>query len=226
MSPVPITGSVLAAGDAAGGAEVVLFGLAGERPVLLAAAETRADGTFALAPPEPVDGPIAVLARLRGDAIGVAAVELPGPPQGPVTLDVPGPGWDVTVAVERGEGDPEDLTIALEPDVPETVPARLRPFINQRAPGVFAGSFVTRELVGDALTLRVMPGRWRITGRFIDLNRPNITDPDTRNVVVTGARSEPDGAPLPGTETGGFLFDVDRDRRVTLVLREVPDAEL
>lgn len=81
-------------------------------------------------------------------------------------------------------------------------------------------------MAGVTLTVRVLPGTWRIAGEFLDHDRPNIPEPDFRNYVVTAARSEPDGAPLPGTETAGFAVDVDRDRRVSVVLREVPDAEL
>lgn len=224
--PDTLTGTVRADGDAVAGAEVVLFGLAGERPEILAAGATDADGAFALPAGEDLSGPLAVLARLTGEVVGVAAVEIAAPPDGPVAIDLAGPARTVTIGVEREAGDPETLTIALEPDAPPTVSARLRPFVNQLAPGVFAGRFVTRELTGDELVLRVLPGQWRITGEFLDPNRPNMPDPGFRNVIVTGVRSDPDGAPLPGSETGGFVLEVDRDRRVSLALREVPDAEL
>jgi hypothetical protein len=74
--------------------------------------------------------------------------------------------------------------------------------------------------------VRVLPGTWRVAGESIDHDRPNVPEPDFRNYVAAAARGEPDGAPLPGDEIAGFAVEVDRDRRITLVLREVPDAEL
>jgi hypothetical protein len=223
VQPETVTGTVRAEGDAVAGAEVLLFG-PGERPELLATGTTDAGGSFALAPAGGAAGPLAVLARLKGDVIGVAAREVAA--AGEVELDLPGPARTLTIAVASDVGRPEALTVALEPAEPAGVPERLRPFINQRAPGVFDGRFLTRELTGDALTVRVLPGTWRVAGEFLDHDRPNIPEPDFRNYVVAAVRSEPDGAPLPGTESAGFALEVDRDRRISVVLREVPDAEL
>lgn len=222
VQPEIVTGTVRAEGNAVAGAEVLLFG-PGERPTLLVSGTTDAGGSFALAPGGG-EGPLTVLARLTGEVIGVAAREVPT--DGPADLDLPGPARTLTIAVAGDVGTPAALTLALEPAAPAGVPARLRPFINQRAPGVFHGRFLTRELTGETLILRVLPGTWRIAGEFLDHDRPNIPEPDFRNYIVTAARSEPDGTPLPGTETAGYALDVDRDRRVTVVLREVPDAEL
>jgi hypothetical protein len=224
--PVPtetVTGTVRAEGDAVAGAEVLLFG-PGERPTLLATGTTGADGSFALAPGGGAKGPLAVLARLKGEVVGVAAREVEA--ARPVELDLAGPARTLTIAVAGDAGRPDALVLALEPDAPADVPERLRPFVDQTAPGVFAGRFLTRELTGETLTVRVLPGRWRIAGESLNHDRPNIPAPDFRNYVVAAARSEPDGAPLPGGESAGFALDVDRDRRVTVVLREVPDAEL
>jgi hypothetical protein len=51
-------------------------------------------------------------------------------------------------------------------------------------------------------------------------------EPLLRGDLWRSARSEPDGAELPGTPSSGFKVQVDRDRRLTLVLREVPDEDL
>jgi hypothetical protein len=218
-----VTGTVRAEGDAVAGAEVLLFG-PGERAAQLASGTTAADGSFALTPSADTEGPLAVLVRLKGDPIGVAARELPT--AGPVELDLAGPARTLTIAVASDVGRPDTLIVALEPEAPAEVSERLRPFINQRTPDVFDYRFLTRELTDDTLTLRVLPGRWRIAGEFIDYDRMNMPAPDFRNFVATAARSEPDGAPLPGDETAGFALDVDRDRRVTVMLREVADEEL
>ena len=44
--------------------------------------------------------------------------------------------------------------------------------------------------------------------------------------MTAEARSGPDGAPLTASSSGGFELDVDGDRRVTLVLRELADEAL
>jgi hypothetical protein len=218
-----VTGTVRLDGKAVGGAEVLLFG-AGERPPLLATGLTDAGGAFALTTAGPAEGPLAVLARLKDDVIGVAAREVVT--AGPVTIDLSGPPRTLTIAVISDVGRPDGLTIGLAPSAPTDVPERLWSFINQRAPGVFDGRFATRELTGDRITVRVLPGTWKLAGEFLGHDRPNIPEPDFRNYIVASARSEPDGAPLPGTETAGFGLDVAQDCSVSVSLREVLDAEL
>lgn len=219
MAADTVTGTVRVAGDAVAGADVLLFG-PGEPPALVATATTDAEGAFAL-DPGGAAGPFTVLTRLTGEVLGVAAREVEG--TGPVDLEPAGPARTLTVASQPPHG---SLTVALEPEAPAAVPERLRPFVNQRAPGVFAGRFATRALTGEALAVRVLPGTWRIAGESIDPNRPNMPDPGFANVIATAARAEPGGDPLPGDEVAGFALTVDRDRRVTLHLREVGDAEL
>ena len=217
-----VTGTV----RGAAGAEVLLFG-PGEPPPLLAAGLTDAGGAFALEPAADAPaGPATVLVKLKGDPVGVLArdVELPDP--APVELELPARVSSLTARIESDAGYPQRLTLSLDPVRPEAVPERLWPFVHMCANGAFESSYDTRSFTGTAVTARVLPGAWRVSARFIDLNRPNILEPDFRNYETAGARSEPDGAALEGTSYRGFGVDVDSDREVRLILREVPDEEL
>ena len=202
------------------GAEVLLFG-PGERPPLLATGVTDGAGAFALEVDDAADS-ATVLVKLKGDLVGVLARKVSLPAAAPVELR-PGVSFTLSGSIENGDG---ELILALEPARPEGVPERLWPFINQRAEGVFDGRFETRRLEGRTFAVRLLPGVWRVGAEFLDHNRPNIIEPDFHNYLTAAARSEPDGAELVGTEYTGYEVDVQEDRRVTLTLREVDDAEL
>jgi hypothetical protein len=207
------------------GADVLLFG-PGDRPVLLAAGLTDAAGAFALEPSaNDLPDTATLLVKLKGDPVGVLAraVKLPRPVH--VEL-VPSVAFALRIGIESDSGSPDELVLALEPIRPEGVPERLWPFINQRGPGVFDGRFLTRTISEPESSVRLLPGIWTVGAEFLDHNRPNMTEPDFHNYVTTSARSEPDGAPLAGSEHGGYEIEVGDDRRVTLTLREVDDEEL
>jgi hypothetical protein len=213
------------AGAPAPGAEVVLFG-PGERPELLASGVTDGGGGFALEPaaqPAPVTA--TVVLRLKGEPLAVMSRDVTLPRPAPVELDADGPFFTVSATIASETGFPRELLVAFDPDAPDGLDARLRPFLTQQAPGVFAGHYATRDVTGREFTARVQRGVWRLGGQFIDHNRPMITAPDFRNYIVTAART-PDGRALPGNESRGFELAVDGDTELTLVLREVADEEL
>jgi hypothetical protein len=221
-APPLVTGAVTADGVAVSGAEIVLFG-PGEPPRFLTAGTTDAGGAFALEP-ESNGGSATVLARLGTDPVAVLAREVDMPRPRPLALDV-GPLATVAVTVESDVGHPDELIVSLDPVEPAGVPDPLRPFVNQRAPDVFAGRFAARTVHGPRFDVRLQRGRWRVTAQFIDHDRPNMVAPKFRNYIAAAARGG-DGAALPGDESRGFELAVDGDTELTLVLREVADEEL
>lgn len=189
---------------------------------LLATAVTDVQGAFALEPGTaelPSTG--IVVAKFKDDVVGVLTSEIELPPATAIELDATGPFHSVAITLESDAGLPRELTVIADPVRPDGVPQDVVPFLNQRAVGVFDGRYAARTVTPPSSELRLQRGTWRLRGESVNSDRPNIEAPGFRNYVTAEVRSEPDGATLPG-----FELDVDRDRSITLVLRELPDEEL
>jgi hypothetical protein len=223
-----VTGTVLVDGAGAPATDILLFAREpGARPRLLATGVTDGRGSFALEP-DPADLPqrATVVAKLTDEIVGVLTCDVELPRPAPVRLEAHGPFYSVDVTIESDAGFPDELRLGLDPVRPEGVPEDLLPFLNQRAPGVFDNRYARRAVRGRSFGARVQRGVWRLGGEAINYDRPNIPAPDFKNYAVAAVRPDPEGAELPATPGGSVELAVDGDRRIALILREVPDDEL
>lgn len=230
MADPLVTGTLRAAGVAAAGAEVQLFAHEPEavpRLRLLAGGVTDPSGAFALEPAaDDVPARGILVAKLKDDPVGVLTSEVELPAAAAVDLAADGPFYSIAGTVESDAGLPAELTLVADPVRPDGVPDDVVPFLSQSAPGVFDGRYAAHTVTPPSFQVRLQRGRWRLRAEYVNYDRPNIHEPDFRNYATAEVRTEPDGASAPGTPSRGFELDVDGDRRVTLVLRELLDDEL
>jgi hypothetical protein len=215
-----IAGTLRVEGRPLGGQDVLAFDPAG--PSLLAVGTTDDRGEFRL----DVDGAreAAVMAKVRADVLAVVAATVAVSSERRVELDAAGPFFEISGRLESEIGYPDRLDVFLDPTRLDGVPEALLPFAKMKAEGVFDARYFERGVDGRDFRFRVAPGRWRIGGSVIDLERGSWVAPQHRNYVVDHVRAE--GDELDGRWTSGFELDVAGDRRIALVLRELADHEL
>ena len=211
-----VRGSVAVEGRPVGGQDVLAMPPGGGPA--LAVARTDDTGAFAL----DVDGDVALLAKVRTDALGVAAGSAGAGDD--AALVVEGPLASVSVRVESDVGFPDELDVFFTPEALAGVPAELMTFVTQREPGVYETRFVKRSVTEREWTVRLQAGVWRLGAEYVNLDRAHLARPDFLNYVTASASA--DGEALPGDRVEGFRLEVGGDRVVTLRLRELADSEL
>jgi hypothetical protein len=99
VTATAVTGSVRVDGEAVPGSDVLLFG-PGERPRLLATAVTDAAGAFTLESDDDLPRAPTILAKLKGDPIGVLTHDVePSSTPARVELDAAGPQHSITATM-------------------------------------------------------------------------------------------------------------------------------
>jgi hypothetical protein len=162
-------------------------------------ATVRPDGSWELAPQEPVDR---VVFQLTGDRLGAVAVavEDAGTVAAPrlatlaLTLRDAAPGAAVWLDPEALEGFPDELLEVLRTHPDGTV-------------DLHVGAWTAHE---PSLTIAVQPGRYRLSGGLIALH------PTSSGQSVAGLRPAEDGPETVADETGEVTFEVTQDAGVQL----------
>jgi hypothetical protein len=203
-----LTGRVLADSLPQAGSRV----LAIDAARLLAHADTRADGSFALALPDGT-ATVTLFAMVRGSAIGVVhrAVELPAAAEVVLALERV---WPLTV---RAEGDvPEGLRLRLEPVRAAGVPDALLHWIHASVDEMTEAQLAIAAFDGTEARVAVQEGRWRLSAE-LDL------DVDALTQGMTPARWYTTGARLPsGERLEAPELDVAGPASVILEIARVP----
>lgn len=205
------TGTLTIAGSPAAGEQLVLF--APGRPPLLDVATSEAGGRFAFGVAGALPPGAGVLAKARGDAVGLAWEEVDG---GPLAIDVPGPFHAVRIRLAGAEA-PDGLTLWLDPDAP-ALPRDAARLVYVGGPRVREAHYLRRPLPPGGCDLRLAAGAWRLGAEALFPDRvpgygPN---PDRAAVRATAA-----GAPLAGDREDGFRLDVGGPVELTLELAPV-----
>ncbi len=200
------TGTLTIAGRPAAGEQVVL--LVPGTPPQLDVATTAAGGRFAFDAGAPG---ARVLAKARGDAVGLAWAELDG---GPLAIDIPGPFHPVTIRLTGAEPPPE-LSLWLDPD---GLPRDLARLAHVGGPRVREAHYLRRPLPPEGCVLRLAAGAWRLgaEARFPDRTPGFGPNPDRAAVRATAG-----GHDLEGGAEDGYALAVAGPLDVTLELAEV-----
>jgi hypothetical protein len=205
---VSLSGLVHAEGAPAAGAVVLLT--IPRDPWVLGAAETAADGTWAIATAGPVPDDAEVLVTLRGPLLG-ATWRPAAAAGGALALD--GPFHTLAISAPGG------AEVYVDPDRPAGVPEHLRGYLRLRSATVEDAHVATLPLVDGRASVRVAPGRWIVGGGTPVPDGPLTPEPAPTGLAPVAAAQ--DGSELRGSPYGGYDVEVAGDTHVELRLGEV-----
>jgi hypothetical protein len=221
MTTTTIEGSVRVGDAPAAGADVLWIAPGMDR--LLATATAGAGGRFRVEGAPPGD----LLVRLAEPDRALIAHRHVAAGGGPVDVDLDLAAVapvTLTAEIASDAGWPPVLDVFIDPEAVEQVPSGLGRFFHQKGPSVFAGHFLTIPVAGRSFSLELTPGTYRISGEYLNHDRPMMTNPTVENYLVSSVHRN--GAPLPGGPYGGFRLGAPTDVHLRLVLRTVANDEL
>lgn len=171
---------------------------------------TDVDGAFRMTAEG--EGPLVVLAKVRGAVCAPEVVSAVGAE--PLDIDVR-TGEGFAELSGRTEDLAPPLVVRLDPVRIEGIPDWLIPLVAQRSAGVFEGSYYEVPATGGTFHIRLRRGEWRLRGdRFVDGPvGPGGAGPAT--LAVTGVSTDA-GEEVEGDAYGGFRLMVQGDVGVRL----------
>jgi hypothetical protein len=184
-------------------------------------AHADAQGRYQLVAPAGYDGGW-VLARLYQPIVGVVAVPVKHPDEGPATANIAVAQKDgVTLSGELvlpAGATAQGVELRLSPQHLAAVPAQAeRAFLaDGMGPGI-RSAFLTRRLTEPRFQVRLLPGRYTIKlDREIDAPTGSLPEPNLAGEGLTA-----DGQHQAVDRYGWFDIDIAHDRHVVVALKRL-----
>lgn len=185
-----------------------------------ASAPVGPGGAFELAVPE---GARDLLVRVRHPAVVLAVRPLPAG-DGELAVDLRPPLFELSGEIVGDRPPAPPLTLFVDPESVDGVPAEVVPLALQKAPAVRSTHYLTLD-ARDSFSFTVAGGTYRVGGFRVNFDSPTVAPDAPADVAVARAHDPVEGVDYEGEPWGGFAVPVHANTHVTLVLRQVASRE-
>lgn len=223
-APPPLTGRLTYRQQSLPNQEISV--LSASHDAFLSQIWTDEDGHFHYQPAEEGQSAVSLLVKVRQPFIGLAYHPVSLPSAAPLDIALHMNLFTLSGNIADFTGRVPHLQLFLDPLHLNGIPEQLSRFFFQTAPQVHRAHFYQATITEDSFAIAVQAGRYALGAAYLNMDRPNMVDPDFDNVQVDGIQLAGTASNLPGNPHRGFEVEVNSDMLLTLSWRVVPDDEL